>query len=171
MDNEEQLKIDKPNDSGEPEPLQEPLPSPPSPTSITLELGDIIEIIAPSNQDIHEMTALITYRDHKRIKLIDVATYKKWQLNITDEGNFTDESIIQIHLLHRNEEKGYTRQNGLLPGKWINISFGGEIPTIISGEISNLDEDMMELTTYPGLETIYIDFKYQGIPDDIPIEK
>jgi hypothetical protein len=193
MDNEEQKDLlNKPKDSGqvlveaEPdEPLnveQEPEEPSSKPNvesdepvqkqqSVTLELGDIIEIIAPSNQDVHEMTALITYRDRKKIKLIDVASYKKWQLNITDEGRFTDESIIQIHLLHRNDEKGYARQNGLTPGKWINISFGGEIPTIISGEISNLDEDMMELTTYPGLQTIYIDFKYQGIPDDIPIEK
>ena len=29
-------------------------------SSITLEFGDIIEIIAPSNPEIHEMSALIT---------------------------------------------------------------------------------------------------------------
>ena len=40
--------------------------------SVTLELGDIIEIIAPSNPDIHEMNALITYIDIHKLKLINV---------------------------------------------------------------------------------------------------
>ena len=165
-----------PTDETSPGPTENTSPSPTEntgqkPASIILELGDIIEIIAPANDEIHEMTTLITYRDRQKIKLIDVATFKKYQLNITESGQFTDESIIQIHLLHRNEQKGYARQNGLVPGKWVNIQFGGEIPTLISGEISNLDEDMIELTTYPGLQTLYIDFKYQGIPDNIPIEK
>jgi hypothetical protein len=32
--------------------------------SVMLELGDIIEIIAPTNKDIHETTAYITYIDN-----------------------------------------------------------------------------------------------------------
>ena len=39
-------------------------------SSITLEFGDIIELIAPSNEEIHEMTALITYIDNEKIKMI-----------------------------------------------------------------------------------------------------
>jgi len=137
--------------------------------SINLELGDIIEIIAPSNPTINEITAIIIYVDAKTIKLINVATTTFHQLHITEEGRFTDESITQIHLLGRSEDKGYARQQNLLPGKWVDIQFGGEYPTIISGEITNLEEDMIEVTTYPGLRAIYINFGYKGIPEDIPL--
>lgn len=144
----------------------------PTPTnSIALELGDIIEIVSPSNEEVHENTFLITYIDKQKIKLFNTANLKPYQLNITEYGSFTDESIEQIILLNRAEERGYARQNNLLIGTWIDIQFGGEIPVIISGEISNLDEDMIEIVTYPELRTIYIDFGYKGIPDEIPIEK
>jgi hypothetical protein len=140
-------------------------------SSITLELGDIIEIISPSNKELHEITALITYIDPTKIKLINVATSKVYQLNITEEGMFTDESITQISLLSRSDEPGYARQNNLLPKTWVDIYFGGEIPVIITGEITNLEEDMIELTTYPQLHPIYINFDYKGIPENIPIDK
>jgi len=137
---------------------------------VTLELGDVIEIYAPTNPDIHEVTALITYIDENKIKLINVATQKLHLLNITDDGRFTDETITQIALLSRDDEKGFARQNNLLVKTWVDIHFGGEFPTIITGEITNLEEDMVELTTYPELKTIYIDFAYKGIPENLPIE-
>jgi len=140
-------------------------------TSITLEFGDIIELIAPTNPEIHEMSALITYIDNEKIKMIDVTNYQHYKINISEDGNLSDESIIQINLLSRSEEKGYARQNNLLPRTWIDIHFGGEIPAIISGEISNLEEDMIEITTFPELKTIYINFGYKGLPENIPIEK
>ncbi len=137
-------------------------------TSITLELGDIIEVISPANDALHENSLYIKYIDNKHIRLINVATLKEVQLNIDEAGKLTDESIIQINLLSRSDEKGYARQNHLLPKTWITIHVGGEIPTAITGEITNLEEDMIELITYPELKTIYVDFKYQGIPLDIP---
>lgn len=140
-------------------------------TSITLELGDIIEVISPANDALHENSLYIKYIDNQHIRLINVATLKEVQLNIDEAGKLTDESIIQINLLSRSEDKGYARQNHLLPKTWITIHVGGEIPTAITGEITNLEEDMIELITYPELKTIYVDFKYQGIPRDIPIEK
>jgi len=140
-------------------------------TSVTLELGDIIEVISPANDALHENSLYIKYIDNKHIRLINVATLKEVQLNIDEAGKLTDESIIQINLLSRSDDKGYARQNHLLPKTWITIHVGGEIPTAITGEITNLEEDMIELITYPELKTIYVDFKYQGIPIDIPIEK
>ena len=59
----------------------------------------------------------------------------------------------------------------MLPKTWIDIHFGGEIPIIVTGEITNLEEDQIEITTYPEMKTIYIDFAYQGIPIHMPIEK
>jgi hypothetical protein len=142
-----------------------------SPNSLTLELGDIIEINAPTNRELHEITAMIEYIDDNKIRIINIATTKTYQLNIAEDGYFTDESITQIILLNRSDEKGYSRQNGLFPRTWVDIHFGGDIPAIITGEITNLDEDMIEITTYPELRTIYIDFEYKGVPEHIPIDK
>jgi hypothetical protein len=142
----------------------------PKDVPITLELGDIIEIIAPTNSDIHEITAYITYIDAHKLKIVNVADGTFYQLTATDAGYFTDESIKQINLLSRSAEKGYARQNELLPGIWVDIHFGGEIPAVITGEITNLDEDMIEVTMYPSLKTIYINFGYKGIPENVPID-
>jgi hypothetical protein len=59
----------------------------------------------------------------------------------------------------------------LEPPQWIDVHFGGDVPVILSGEITNLEEDMIELTTYPGMRVVYVDFAYQGIPEDLPIER
>jgi len=142
-----------------------------SDSSVTLEFGDIIEIIAPTNPDIHEMVALITYIDQEKIRLVDVATYQHYKISITEEGTLSDESITQVNLFSRSDEKGYARQNNLLPKTWIDIHFGGDLPDIITGQISNLEEDMIEITTFPELRTIYIDFGYKGLPETLPIEK
>jgi hypothetical protein len=138
--------------------------------SMILELGDIIEMIAPTNPAIHEMTMYISYISVDTIMLTNVSSLKQYQLNIDSSGRLSDEAILQIHLLNRSDEKGYARQNHLMPGVWVNIHFGGEIPVILTGEITNLEEDMIEVITYPELKTIYLDFKYQGIPRNIPIE-
>ena len=140
-------------------------------SSLSLLLGDIIEITAPSNLDIHEMTCIIEYIDNKKLIVINVSNLKKFQFNLTEEGAFTDESITGISLLNRSDDKGYARQNHLIKDTWVDIYFGGDIPAIITGEITNLDEDMIELTTYPELDVIYIDFEYKGIPEHIPIDK
>ena len=139
-------------------------------TSMNLEYGDIIQLIAPVNKDIHELSGLITYVDNTKVRLINISTEQPLQLNINEVGSFTDESIENVFLINRSEDKGYARQHGLLTGKWINIHFGGDIPAIITGEITNLEEDRIEITTYPEIHTIYIDFGYQGIPENLPIE-
>jgi hypothetical protein len=139
--------------------------------SLVLELGDIIEIVAPTNPDIHEATVMIQYIDDEKIHIINAATNKRYLLRLNADGRFSDESITQIYLLDRSEEKGYARQNGLLPRAWVDVYFLGEVPMVISGEITNLEEDMVEITTFPELRTIYIDFGYKGLPENIPIEK
>ena len=58
----------------------------------------------------------------------------------------------------------------VVPGVWIDIYFKGDIPIIITGKISDLDEDQIEITTIKN-EILYIDFAYSGIPEDIPIDK
>jgi hypothetical protein len=140
-------------------------------SSLSLELGDIISIIAPTNPEINDMSWLITYIDNTKILLVNISKLNTHQLNIGKDGMITDESITEIQLLSRSDEKGFARINHLLPNTWIDIHFGGEIPVTFTGQITNLEEDMIELTTYPDLDVLYIDFAYKGIPEDIPIEK
>jgi hypothetical protein len=138
---------------------------------IQLKLGDIISIEAPANRDLHQNTFFIEYIDDVKISIINVADNKKTVLSIREDSSLTDESITSIILLDRSDEVGYARQNGLLPHVWLDVHIGGDIPMIITGEITNLDEDMIELTTFPERETIYIDFEYKGIPQEIPFTK
>jgi hypothetical protein len=138
---------------------------------LKLELGDIVELIAPTHSDFHEQTFYIQYIDERKIVLVNVSTFELETLLFDEEGFITDESITQITLLSRSHEKGYARQKKLLPSQWLDIHFGGEVPEIITGLITNLEEDMIEMKTYPENEVIYIDFEYKGLPEDIPIEK
>jgi len=139
--------------------------------SIYLQLGDIIQIDAPSNPDINQHNFLIDYIDSKKIIVIDELSGEKIKLNINEDGNLTDESINSITILDRPENKGYARQNNLLPETFIDIHFGGDLPITITGQITNLEEDMIEVKTYDDGELIYIDFGYKGIPDELPIDK
>ena len=80
-----------------------------------------------------------------------------------------DESIENIKILKKNDEKGFARQNNLVVGKNISIEFGGQVPFFINGKITNLEEDMIEITTYSDNRVLYIDFEYKGIPKNLPI--
>jgi len=139
--------------------------------SLSIMLGDFIRIIAPTHQEIHEHTFLVDYLSSRKIKLVDIENRGITILKLDANGNLMDESITSIELLDRAEERGYARQNNLVISTWVDIRFGGDIPTIITGMITNLEEDMIEIRTYPEDEMIYINFGYMGIPEDIPIEE
>ena len=136
---------------------------------VILKLGDIIYILDPSNEILNENTFLINYIDSKKIKLVDVKSFEETQLNVKEDGTIGSGTITEIKIISRNPNEGFARQNELVPGKWVNIYFGGEYPTVITGEITNLEEDMIELRTTDD-DTIYINFAYQGIPEKLPIE-
>ena len=136
-----------------------------------LEYGDIIYILATTNQDIHEKTFFIKYIDSKKINLVQTDNIQPKILYLNEYGEFTDESIQEIHILSKSPEKGFSRQNGLISLKWIDIHFSGDFPTIITGQITNLEDDQIELKIHPSCDVIYIDFLYRGIPENLPIEK
>lgn len=117
--------------------------------TLKLQLGDIIQIESPSNELYNDKVYLITYIDTKQIEIQDITSLKKTSLMINEDGELADESIETISLLSRDEESGYARQNGLLPKTWITITMGGDLPAIFTGEITNLEEDMIEVQTYP----------------------
>jgi hypothetical protein len=139
--------------------------------SVDIGLGDIIQIVAPTNSTIHDQIYLIIYIDDQKIKLINASNASRLVLTMSPSGGFTDESITGINLLDSPEHPEYARQNDLLPGKWIDIRFGGDLPTIITGQITNLENDRIEIKAYPGEQVFYIDFEYKGIPENIPIEE
>jgi hypothetical protein len=143
-------------------------------SNISLQLGDIIQIHDPTNEILNNNIFYIDYIDNNTIRLIDEKDLKPIELKIKD-NIIGDGNIVGIDLLNRNENVGYARQNNLLPGEWINVYFGGDIPVIITGEITNLEEDMIELKLFnPDNENeddiIYLNFDYKGLPLDLPIE-
>lgn len=136
---------------------------------IELQLGDVIQLFNPINENLNNQIFIIDYIDKSKIILINTDTFKKIQLKINNDGILGDGNINKIILLSRASSPSYAIQNGLVPGTWINIYFGGDFPVILTGEITNLEEDMIELTTNDK-DIIYINFNYKGIPEDLPIE-
>lgn len=135
-----------------------------------LELGDIIQIESEKNENYHNKIFLIDYIDGNYIRLLDTETFTISDLHIED-NNITDESIEQINILSKTDKQGYTRLYGLLINTWVNIYFGGDVPTTITGEIVNHEEDAIEIRLWPSNDVIFIDFAYRGIPLDLPIQK
>jgi len=137
---------------------------------ISLQLGDVIKLYDPTNDILNNKTFIIDYIDNEIIKLIDIEDLNAVQLKINADGVIAAGTITNIDLLYRNENLGYARQNDLMPGTWINVFFGGDTPVIITGEITNLEEDMIEIKVYPDNDILYINFGYKGIPLDLPID-
>jgi hypothetical protein len=136
---------------------------------IQLQLGDIIELHDLKNEKLNEQTFYIDYIDETKMILINEATLESVKLKIDENGIIGDGTITKLIIKSRSSEKGYARQNNLLPGTCVNIYFGGDLPVIITGEITNLENDMIELTMVDD-DVIYINFDYKGIPEDLPIE-
>ena len=135
---------------------------------LELQLGDVIHIINPVNDNLNDQTFIIDYIDKSKTYLINTDTFKRIKLVILN-GVLGDGNITQIDILSRADSPSFARQNGLLPGKWIKIIFSDPNPAIIIGEITNLEEDMIEIKT-SDKDIIYINFDYKGIPDYLPIE-
>ena len=140
-------------------------------TTVKIQLNDIIEINAPSNDRLDKKQFLVIYSSELQIKLVDIETLEETNLIINEEGMLMDTSISSISLLSRDITPSYALQNNLLKDTWIDITFSGDIPTIITGQITNLEEDMIELKTYPSNTLIYIDFAYKGLPEELNIKE
>ena len=100
---------------------------------IELELGQIIKIISPKNENYHNKIYIIDYLDENLMKITDESK-EQTSLKI-NEGKIIDESIENIVILNYPNEKGFARQNGYIPGKWISIEFGGAFPKYFNGQV------------------------------------
>ena len=143
--------------------------SEPTEQSINLQVGDIIEFVAPTDSKINAKTFLIKYLDKEKLNIIGQDGVEVI-ININEDGTLRNESIESIAILSRADSPSYARQNGLVSNQWVDLHFGGELPVIMTGLITNLDEDQIEIKLVDD-ETIYIDFAYKGIPEDLPLEQ
>ena len=135
---------------------------------LELQLGDVIQITNPLNENLNDKIFIIDYIDNSKAYLINTDSLDRIKIKISEDGTFGDGNITKIAILSRSDTASYAKQNDLLPGKWINIYFEGDFPVIITGEITNLEEDMIEVKTIDG-DVLYINFDYKGIPEDLPI--
>ena len=138
-------------------------------TVLELQLGDVIKISDAKNDNLNDKIFYIDYIDKSKMFLINTETLNNIRLSISLDGIISDGTISRIAILSRSESASYAKQNNLLPGEWINIYFSGDFPTIITGEITNLENDMIEIKTIDG-DIIYLNFDYKGIPEDLPIK-
>lgn len=138
--------------------------------NINLKLGDIVQFkFKNTTNKEDENIFYIEYIDNTKLKLINVKTEEKIQLSYED---ITEEVIEEIIILSSSDEEGYINQNDYKIGYWLEIYFKTEVSTIITAEITNIEEDCLELKTYPDNDIIYIDFAYSGLPEFITkIEK
>lgn len=138
---------------------------------VEVRLGDIIEIEAPTDSGLDGKQVIVVYADPSVLKVIVPGDDEEIDIPITEDGRFRNEAISGIALLSRAEEPGYARQNNLVPGAWIDMHFGGDVPEVVTGKITNLDEDMIELSVVGMDDPIYIDFAYRGVPEELSIER
>ena len=163
---EEQEEEQEQEESQEPE-EQELVIEELQPDEIILQLGDIIVIQAPLDYILNKKIFYIDYIDKQKIRIIDVDDFSTKNILINEDGTILDENIHSITIISSNPNKGYARQNNLLPNTWIDVYFGGDIPMILTGLITNLENDMIEIKTIDG-DVLYINFNYQGIPENLP---
>ena len=136
-------------------------------SNIRLQLGDIIQLVDEFEKS-NNGTFLIEYIDDSFLKLRNeggnVVVYE------LDDGYIINTSISEIHILSRAESPSWIVQNNYKIYDWVNIYIDGDVPIIIVGQISNIEEDMMEIVNIDK-SILYINFDYKGIPLDIPITK
>jgi len=138
---------------------------------IKYQLGDIIQIKAPTDTSINDHIFFIKYIDSSKIVLLE-ENGTEYTLTIDETTNqLMNPAVREITILSRAIEPGYAKQNNLLIGIWVDIFFNVDVPLVLTGKITDLEEDMIEITTYPDNKILYIDFAYEGIPADLSIEK
>ena len=137
-----------------------------------IELGDIIKINSPELIQYHENIFLVIYVDNNNLQIKNIVNNSEYTLLI-ENSILLETLIISIDILKKHNEKGFVLQNELVIGSWIDIQFDVELPFILTGKITNTDEDMIELQILDNItnelsdDVIFIDFAYKGIPKDL----
>jgi len=135
-----------------------------------LQLGDIIRIISPKDPDYHGKTFFVYYYDPNRfVELVHTTSMQIKTIPLKQGASELMGQWEGIELCSRAMHRGFARQNGLLPGAWVELEFHGDVREIITAKIQHLEEDMITLLTHPQGNLYYLDFAYKGIPKNIPL--
>ena len=141
-------------------------------TAIEIKLGDVVIITDPQNDMLNGQTFLIDYIDDDKMFVINVDSMERTKIRFNEDGTMGDGTISKLEIISRSDEPGYARQHGLFTGIWVDVHFAGDFPIVFTGEITNLEKDMIEITVYNDTDekdVIYINFDYKGLPEDMPI--
>lgn len=133
---------------------------------IKLKLGDIVELSSSSNPDVNNTMYIISYIDSEKLILNSPNLEEPLLLTLDDEGKFSNMVIEAIYLLNRSDQDGYLAQNNLNISDLLELVFIEESGAVekVYGQITAIEQDMMEFTLHPSKEPIYIDFAYKGVP-------
>lgn len=139
-----------------------------------LELGDIIKLFSSELDEYNDKVFVITFVNKENLVIQNIVSNEVSQLPIKN-GILLNRLIENIHLLKRSEVKGFVQQNKMTVNMWVDIHgvVNSDIPFSLTGKITNIEEDMIEVTLYNSEEEtiIYIDFAYQGISPESNIKK
>ena len=83
---------------------------------ISIEVGDIVQVISPTNAQYHEKIFFIYYVDENKLTLLNTETLEKHTIVITEQ-KLSDESIQSINILDKPKKSGFAINNNLLPHK------------------------------------------------------
>ena len=135
-----------------------------------LQLGDIIRIISPKDPEYHGKTFFVYYYDPNGfLELVHTTSMQIKTIPLKQGASDLMGQWESIELCSRAMHRGFARQNGLLPGAWVELEFHGDVREIITAKIQHLEEDMTTLLTHPQGNLYYLDFAYKGIPKNIPL--
>jgi len=112
--------------------------------SLNLQLGDIIQLDAPTNSGLHDKIYFIKFINSAKIVLLN--SNSSLTLTISQLGKLQEESIANIIILSRASSPSFIVQNNLAIKKYISIYFGEPLPKVVNGFISNIENDMIEVT-------------------------
>jgi len=136
-----------------------------------IQLGDIIHVISPKEPEFHGKTFFVYYFDpNGPMELVQTSSMELKTLQLQGGTSNQISNWEKIELYNRPIHKGFARQNGLLPGQWVELEFKTDVREIITASIQHLEEDMITLLTHPTGNLLYIDFAYKGIPKNIPLQ-
>ena len=125
-----------------------------------IKLGDIIELINDNNES---TTYYVSFISADVLKLIDTSTKKGIEYVI---DKLPSSNIKSINLLYRQPEDGYAAQHGLLKGTNVALYFKRPNKNyVLEGTIKNTNNDSITVYLPVLKKTLFIDFKYEGIPD------
>ena len=135
-------------------------------TEVSLQLGDIISIEDPLDENTNSQLFFIKYLDSRKLKLVNIKTVETLVLPIHENKIIGDGTITGIRLLYRNPHPAYTKQNNFAIHQWLKIIFHDKL---IIAQIISMEGDMIELRQYPDNTSLFINFNYQGIPEELGI--